>query len=545
MRLGDSPGCQKLPSQLVCPGELFCYPYRKRTYGLWQERTETMKTRQTIRLHSQDNVVVCCGAVSAGAWIEEEGLTALEDIPRGYKMSTREIRKGEAVRKYNAVIGYAKYDIEPGRMLHVQNIDFIDVPVDYGFCREYTPTVPQTPETFQGYVRSDGRVGTRNYIGVFAMSNCAATVVRRIAAWFTAERLAMYPQIDGVVPFVIATGCGMESSGEPMDCLRRTISGYLNHPNIAGAVVVSLGCERNDAGEFFRVMGKPEGKVCVSLVMQEEGGTRATIARGIEAVERMLPAANSVRRQAVSVEHLTVALECGGSDSFSGLSANPALGVAVTKLVRQGGTAILSEISEIFGAEFLLTRRAATPQVARKLLDRITWWREYSRGCDTQINGHVTPGNVAGGITNVLEKSLGGIKKGGETGLMEVYRYAEPVREKGLVFMDTPGYDPVAVTGQVAGGANLVAFTTGRGSCFGSVPAPTLKLATNTPMYEKMRDDMDLNCGLILDGKQSVQEMGEEIFRQLVEIASGKKTRSEQLGLGEDEFQPWNPGVLS
>ena len=504
-----------------------------------------MHINKTIRLHPADNVVVCREAVAAGTEIPEEGLTAREDIPRGFKMSACAIKKGSPVLKYNAVIGYAKCDVGPGCVMHNHNIEFKDVSLDYAFCSEYRPTERQTPATFQGYVRPDGKVGTRNYIGVFAMSNCAATAARRIADWFTPERLAAYPHVDGVAPFIISTGCGMESSGEPMDCLRRTISGYMNHPNIAGVVAVALGCERNDPDQFFSAMGMPRGKECVLLVMQEEGGTQATVEKGRAAVERMLPAADRARREPVSVEHLTVALECGGSDSFSGLSANPALGAAVTKLVRMGGTAILSEITEIFGAEFLLTRRAVSPEVARKLLDRIDWWREYSRGADTQINGHVTPGNNAGGITNVLEKSLGGIKKGGETGLMEVYRYAEPVKEHGLVFMDTPGYDPVAVTGQVAGGANLVAFTTGRGSCFGSVPAPTYKLATNTPLYEKMSGDMDINCGQIIDGSKSIGQMGEEIFQDLLKIASGQKSKSELLGVGGDEFQPWNLGVQS
>lgn len=504
-----------------------------------------MKISKTIRLHQNDNVVVCRENIPAGTEIAEESVTARENIPVGYKIATQEIKRGSPILKYNAVIGYAGCDIAPGSMMHTHNIDFRNVDLDYSFCKDYRPTVPQTPETFLGYVRPTGKVATRNYIGIFAMSNCAATVTRRIADYFTPERLADYPQIDGVVPFVISSGCGMESSGEPMDCLRRTISGYMNHPNIGAVVTVSLGCERNNLQDFFTAMGRPAGKACISFVLQDDGGTRATISKGIAAVQDLLPAVNNIHREPVSVEHLTIALECGGSDSFSGLSANPALGVAVSRLVQQGGSAILSEISEIFGAEYLLTRRAAAPEIAQKLLDRISWWQQYSRGCDTQINGHVTPGNNAGGITNVLEKSLGGIKKGGETGLMEVYRYAEPVQVRGLVFMDTPGYDPVAVTGQVAGGANLVAFTTGRGSCFGSVPAPTYKLATNTPLYKKLTDDMDINCGQIIDGEKSIEEMGEEIFRALLKIASGQKTKSEELGMGCDEFQPWNLGVLS
>ena len=504
----------------------------------------TMAVNKTIRLHPNDNVVVSREDIQPGTPIPEEGLTAASFIPRGFKLSTRPLKEGEAVVKYNTVIGYAAEDVPAGAMMHTQNIRFGQGAQDYAFCSEYRPVQRDMHATFDGFVRADGRVGTRNYIGVFALSNCAATVVRKIAGAFDAETLAAYPQVDGVVPFVVHSGCGMEN-GEPLDCLRRTIGGYMHHPNIAGIVAVSLGCERNNMDEFFEAVGEPEGKPCARIVIQQIGGTAAAIDKGIKFVRGMLVEADQAVRKTVSAEHLTVALECGGSDSFSGLSANPALGAAVTKLVRCGGTAILSEISEIFGAEHLLTRRAATPEVAQKLTERIEWWMEYSKGRDTQINGRVTPGNQDGGITNVLEKSLGGIKKGGDTGLMEVYRYGERVCQRGLVFMDTPGYDPVAVTGQIAGGANLVAFTTGRGSCFGSVPAPTYKLATNTPLFRRMEADMDINCGRIIDGEQTVEQMGEEIFRDLLAVASGRKTKSEILGVGEDEFQPWDIGVLS
>lgn len=496
-----------------------------------------------IRLHENDNVVVARKKIDAGCFIREENVTAKGDIPYGFKLAVKSIAKGEPVVKYNTVIGYAGRDIEPGERMHTDNILLAESDTQYDFCKNYKPTPQDLSATFKGIVRENGKVGTRNYIGVFAMSNCAATVVRKITGRFSAEYMKQYPNIDGVVPFNISSGCGMEN-GEPLDYLRRTIHGYMEHANIAGFVAVSLGCERNNINDFFRLYPVSD-KPFTCITIQEDGGTRKSVEKGIAAVEEMLPAANRYVRQEVSAEHLTVALECGGSDSFSGLSANPALGVAMTKLIRCGGTAVLAEISEIFGAEHILTKRAVTPEIGQKLIDRIHWWQQYAKGRDIQLNGVVTPGNAAGGITNVLEKSLGGIKKGGESGLMEVYLYGQQIKEKGLVFMDTPGYDPVAVTGQIAGGCNLVAFTTGRGSCFGSYPIPTYKLATNTPMYNALEEDMDINCGSIIDGEESIEAVGERIFEDILRYASGEKTKSEMLGVGGDEFQPWNIGVYS
>jgi altronate hydrolase len=338
----------------------------------------------------------------------------------------------------------------------------------------------------------------------------------------------------------------MEMTGEPMAILRRTLGGYIRHPNIAGALVIGLGCERNPIDELFADEHLETGSALRTLVMQESGGTRKSIDAGIGAVREMLPAANRVTRQPVSASHIMVGLQCGGSDGFSSITANPALGAAIDLLARHGGTGILSETAEIYGVEHTLTRRAVTREVGERLIERIRWWKEdYSVGRDTQINGRVTQGNNAGGLANILEKSLGSSMKGGTGPLMAVYRYAEPVRAKGLVFMDTPSFDPISATGQVAGGANLVAFTTGRGSCFGSVPAPTLKLATNTAMYSRLEDDMDINCGEILDGTASIESMGRLIFESFLRIASGEKTKSESLGIGDNEFVPWPAGVFN
>ena len=436
-----------------------------------------------IRLNQKDNVVVARRDVPAGMAVESEGFTTRTEVPAGYKAAARDIRKGEPILKYNTCIGFAAEDTPAGTMMHSHNIVFEHVDLDYAFSRDYHPTELLPPEqraTFQGFVRPDGRVATRNYIGILVASNCAATVARKIANHFTPERLAAYPNVSGVVPFVTGLGCGMEMTGPFMDLLRRTIMGYATNPNLGAAIVTALGCERNNIDGMFEHAGLQESETLQKLVIQDVGGT-----------------------------------------------------------------AILSETTEIFGVEHTLTRRARTPEVGQKLVDHINWWLKYNEGKDCQINGRVSPGNNKGGLANVLEKSLGGAKKGGETALNEVYDYAEKVTEHGLVFMNTPGYDPVATTGQVAGGATMVAFTTGRGSCFGGVPSPVLKLASNTPMYQRMEGDMDINCGVIIDGEKDLDEMGQLIFERILQVASGDRSKSELLGVGENEFVPWPIGVLA
>lgn len=501
-----------------------------------------------IRLNPADNVVVARKDVETGITVAEEGFTTVTPVPAGYKAAARDIKKGEQILKYNTCIGFAAEDTPAGTMMHSHNILFDHVDSDYAYGRDYSPITLLPPEkraTFQGYVREDGQVGTRNYVAVLIAGNCAASVARKVANYFTPERLAAYPNVTGVVPFIHGLGCGMEMTGQFMDLLRRTIMGYATNPNVGAALVMALGCERNNIDGMFEFCGIEEGPRMRKLVIQDVGGTAKSIRAGIAQIEEMLPLANAFKRQTVSAEHLKLALECGGSDGFSGLSANPALGRAVDILVENGGTAILSETTEIFGVEHTLTRRARTPEIGKKLTDHIRWWLKYNEGKDCQINGRVSPGNNKGGLANVLEKSLGGAKKGGETPLNEVYDYGEKVTEHGLVFMNTPGYDPVATTGQVAGGANLVCFTTGRGSCFGGVPSPVIKLASNTPMYQHMIDDMDINCGAIIDGEKNLDEMGREIFEKILDVASGEETKSEAFGIGENEFVPWPIGVLA
>ncbi|HEX2544749.1 MAG TPA: altronate dehydratase family protein [Ramlibacter sp.] len=502
-----------------------------------------------IRLHPNDNVVVARVDVGIGTAIPSEGCTSRGQVPAGHKIATRLIKAGEAILKYNVCIGFAAVDIVPGTYVHSHNVSFREFSRDYAYGQEYqpTPVLPQAEQaTFMGYVRPDGQVGTRNYIGILSTVNCSATVVHKVAEWFTEERLAQFRNIDGVVGLSHGLGCGMEMSGEPMDLLRRTTAGYARNPNFAAVLIIGLGCERNQLSGLMADQKLEAGARLQTFVMQDTGGTRKTIEAAVEAVQKMLPRANDVVRVPVSAKHLKVGLQCGGSDGFSSITANPALGAAMDILVRHGGTAILSETPEIYGVEHTLTRRAVSREVGEKLIERIRWWKEeYSPGRDVQINGAVSPGNNMGGLANIFEKSLGSSMKGGTTGLMEVYRYAEPVTQHGFVFMDTPGFDPCSATGQIAGGANMILFTTGRGSMFGAKPVPSIKLATNTPMYSRLAEDMDYNCGEILDGTKTMPETAQEIFELTLRIASGERSKSELLGLGDHEFVPWNIGVVS
>ena len=507
-----------------------------------------MTLNPVIRLHANDNVLIARGDLTLGQHLPDLDVRVRAQVPAGHKIAARAIARGEPVRKYDTVIGVADRDIVPGEHVHSHNLRLVDFYRDPAFCTDVRPVayVPEAERaTFMGYVRPDGRVGTRNFIGILSSVNCSATVIKHIAAHFTPERLAAYPNVDGVAAFAQSSGCGMSSPSEHFDLLRRTIAGYARHPNLAGVLIVGLGCERNQVASLVDSQGLVSGETLHTLVMQDTGGTRATIEAGIRAIESMLPAANAYRRQPVSASHIKIGLECGGSDGFSGITANPALGAAMDILVRHGGTAILSETPEIHGVEYMLTRRAVTPEVGQKLLDRLAWWERYTAGHNAQFNGVVGHGNQQGGLANIFEKSLGSAMKGGTTPLRAVYEYAEPITESGFVFMDSPGYDPVASTGQIASGAQLICFTTGRGSMFGSKPAPTIKLASNTPMYQRLSEDMDINCGLIVDGECSVPEMGQRIFEQILRHASGEATKSELLGLGDHEFVPWHLGIVS
>ena len=502
-----------------------------------------------LRLNPADDVVIACRDLEPGTNLLSEGVVVGEAIPSGHKVATRAVAAGDPVRRYSQIIGFATQPIAPGQHVHVHNLEVRDFARDYAFGEAYRPTPPAAePATFQGIVRPDGRVATRNYIGILSTVNCSATVAKYVAESFRSNPgmpgpLADFPNVDGVVALTHTSGCGMDVMGEGIAVLRRTIAGYARHANFAGVLIIGLGCEGNQMDALFFTQGLSEGPLLRTMTIQDKGGTGKTVAEGIAIVKEMLPHANQAARTTVPASHIVVGLQCGGSDGYSGITANPALGAAVDRLVAHGGTAILSETPEIYGAEHLLTRRAVTREVGERIVERIKWWEEYTARHKGEMNNNPSPGNKKGGLTTILEKSLGAVAKGGTTGLMGVYEYANPVTARGMVFMDTPGYDPVSATGQVAGGANMICFTTGRGSVYGCKPSPSLKLATNTPLYERMEDDMDINCGAILDGGMTVDEAGEKIFRLILATASGEPSKSERHGFGADEFVPWQLGA--
>ena len=503
-----------------------------------------------IRLHPADDVLIARAQLLGGTVVE--GITVRGIIPPGHKIATHAIAVGEPVRRYNQIIGFASRAIAPGEHIHTHNLDMGpdkgDFARDYAFGADVKPTAAPLAASFMGYKRSDGRVATRNYIGILSSVNCSATAARAIADHFSRigspDALAAYPNVDGVVALTHGTGCGMDGDGIGMQILQRTLAGYATHANFAAVLVVGLGCEVNQINAWLATSSLREGDTLRVFNIQDSGGTRKTVLKGIQLVQEMLPAANLAQREPCSASHITIGLQCGGSDGYSGISANPALGVAVDLLVAHGGSAILSETPEIYGAEHLLTRRAVKREVGEKLIERVKWWENYAAINGGEMNNNPSPGNKAGGLTTILEKSLGAVAKGGTSNLQAVYEYAEKVDTKGFVYMDTPGYDPVSATGQVAGGANLICFTTGRGSAYGCAPSPSLKLSTNSALWRKQEDDMDINCGEIIDGTCSVAEMGQRIFELVLSTASGEQSKSERHGYGQNEFVPWQVGAV-
>ncbi len=507
-------------------------------------------TAAFIRLHANDDVLIARAQLVGGSTAEHVTIKGL--IPAGHKVAVRALAEGEPIRRYNQIIGFASKAIQAGEHVHVHNCtigeDKGDFARDYAFCADVVAEPARQHAEFMGYVRSNGQVATRNYIAILSSVNCSATVARGIAEYFSRRTnpgaLSAFPQVDGVVALTHGTGCGMDHSGLGMQLLRRTLSGYATHPNFAGVLVVGLGCETNQIAAWLDHSHLKEGALLRTFNIQDSGGTSKTIESGINMIKEMLPIANDCAREACDVAHLTVGLQCGGSDGYSGISANPALGAAVDLLVAHGGTAILSETPEIYGAEHLLTRRAVSREVGEKLLARIRWWEHYTAINEGEMNNNPSPGNKAGGLTTILEKSLGAVAKSGTTNLRAVDEYAEPVREHGFVFMDTPGYDPVSATGQVAGGANLICFTTGRGSAYGCAPSPSLKLSTNSALWQRQQDDIDINCGEIVDGLVTIEALGQQIFTRLIATASGQASKSEAHGYGQSEFVPWQVGAV-
>lgn len=507
-----------------------------------------------LSLDSSDNIVVARQHAREGDAFQFDGthVSAVERIDMGHKMAIAEIAEGAAIRKFGQPIGFATKPIHPGEWVHTHNVGLGELGHQYEYCTAIKEVEKPVEERFfQGYRRADGRAATRNYIGIISTVNCSATSAKYIANAFDESILADYPNIDGVVALAHKGGCAFEYGGTDHRILARTLAGFAEHANIAAYLIVGLGCETSQASflaeehNLVQLNVAPEvSRKPLIMNIQDQGGVAKTVQRGIQTLKELLPVANDVERVSIPVSEIILGTECGGSDGNSGVTANPAVGIATDLLVAHGATSILAEVPEIYGGEHLLTRRSINREVADKLLERIKWWEDYAELFGAKIDNNPSVGNKKGGLTTIFEKSLGAIAKGGSTPLRAVYEFAEKVSEKGFVVMDTPGYDPPSVTGMVAGGANVVVFTTGRGSCFGCKPVPTIKIATNSLMYNRMVDDMDINAGSILDGDATVESVGEEIFEKIISVASGEKTKSEAQNIGDEEFCPWTPGPI-
>lgn len=505
-------------------------------------------SQAALRLHPDDDVAVAKQSLKAGTVLELAGerLSLAADIGRGHKVAVRSVADGNPVRKYGQIIGFARGEIRPGEHVHLHNLVVRDFARDYAFgteARSLPPLPVGSDRTFPGFARPGGRAGTRNYLAVLSSVNCSASVSKYVAARFRGPDFARdFPGVDGVVAFTHKSGCAMPDD-EPTRQLQRVLAGIARHPNITGYVLIGLGCEVNQTGRLVKDLHleqlAPGEAAPVVMDIQTQGGVARTVEAGVAAVQKLLPASAALRRSPLPIEKLVLAMNCGGSDGASGITANPALGVASDELVRHGGASVLAETPEIYGAEHLLTRRALSREIGERLVERVHWWEEHARMHGTTIDNNPSVGNKAGGLTTIYEKSLGALAKGGQAPLAAVYRYAEPITMPGLGFMDTPGFDPVSMTGLVCGGCNVGVFTTGRGSVYGCKPTPCLKVATNTTLYDWMRDDMDLNAGTILDGTETVEEVGRRIFEEIIAVAGGKRTKSELQGLGDEEFAPW------
>jgi len=512
-------------------------------------------TRLFVRLHPKDNVLVAINTLQVGQDLSlgETLFQLQEEIPAGHKFASRNISSGDAILKFGQIIGFASENIAPGKWVHVHNVVRGDIDLDHQIAQEipvteYYETIPN----FQGYRRANGKAGTRNYVAVISTVNCSATSARMVVGKITPEILAQYPHVDGVIALTHKAGCAFEFQGSDHEQLNRTLAGYANHPNVCGYLVLGLGCETAqgsyliESHNLVQLAGGEGSKSetpSLLLNIQDQGGIAKTVNRALEVIPDLLQEANKCKREPIPISELIVATECGGSDGYSGITANPAIGYASDRIVRSKGTVILSEVPEIYGGEHLLTRRAISQEVGEKLLERIKWWEDYAQKFNQRIDNNPSVGNKKGGLTTIYEKSLGAISKAGTTALRDVYAYAEPVTEKGLVVMDTPGYDPASVTGMIAGGATISLFSTGRGSCFGSKPAPTIKICSNSATYNRLQDDMDINAGEVLS-QGGLEKTGEEIYQMIIDVASGKETKSEQQNIGDEEFCPWSPGPI-
>lgn len=498
-------------------------------------------------LDQEDDVAVALRDLRRGESVDAPAgpITLGDDVPAGHKVALLNLPEGARVRKYGQLIGVTTAAIVVGGHVHSHNLGYIEGAGGHEIATAHAdlPGVA-ADRTFEGYHRQDGRVGTRNYVGILASVNCSASTAKMIADQLK-PYLAAFPHVDGVVALTHGSGCGLIPTSVGGQVLQRTLHGYASHPNFGGLLLLGLGCEMIAIRGILDSAPIPRDTLVETLIIQDSGGIRATVAAGVEAIRRMLPQLDRRRRGPAPISKLMLGLNCGGSDGYSGITANPALGYASDLLIGAGGTSVLAEIPEVMGAESLLLRRAVSPAVGGALLARLEWWRDYARAGGGSLDNNPSPGNKAGGLTTILEKSLGAVAKAGRADLSAVVEYAEPVPHAGLVLMDTPGYDPVSLTGLIGGGATVIVFTTGRGSVIGARPTPVIKVATNTAMYDRMREDMDLNAGRIADGTASLEEVGAEVFEEILAVASGASTVSEELGLGQEEFVPWQLGAVT
>ncbi len=496
-----------------------------------------------ILLHPDDNIAVARLALPDGHKIIVGGqtLVTVNSIPMGHKVALRPIAAGEMIHRYGQAIGRARIDILPGQHVHTQNLAFEELHFNYEFPAEERPLAALSANipTFMGYSREDGRAGTRNYIAVVAASNCAAHTAELIAASFAGETLP--DNIDGIAVFPHGDGCG-HSIGPDTQQLQRTLTGVMHHPNVGAAVILGLGCEVNQIEHYLGPNAPKSGRL-VGMTLQATGGTRATVDASRKAIRDLMEQLSAEKRVPVSASKIQLGLNCGGSDSFSGITANPALGYCSDLLAEIGACAILAETTEVFGAEHLLVKRARSRAVAEKLLYYIDGYKKYlARFEGSNMNDNPSPGNKEGGLSNILEKSLGAVAKAGTSQMNEVVDYAERINGPGFVMMNTPGYDPASLAGLAAGGSNVICFTTGRGSAIGFPTIPVIKVATNSATYRRMMDNMDINAGRIADGEATIQQIGREIFDMVLRVASGERTCAERLG--HHEFVPWRIGPM-
>ena len=501
---------------------------------------------KTIRLNNNDNVAVAVIDLKKNMVLNN--LVTKNVISKGHKIALQNINLGDPIIKLNHVIGIASKNIKKGEHVHIHNMDLTNINkinIKKKIFRNEKLILKK--RFFKGIKRNNGSIATRNYIGIITSVNCSSTVAKNIASYFSKninpQILKKYSNVDGVVALTHSSGCAISSSGQGINMLKKTINGYLKHPNFFGVLFIGLGCETNNINSYLNT-NKINNKFLYSYNIQNCGGTQKAIKIGIDRIKKILPSANLVKRELCDVKNIKIGLQCGGSDGFSGLTSNPALGSAVDILINHGGSAILSETPEIFGAENLLIDRCKNEKTAKDLINLIEWWKEYSKNNNTNVSNNPSFGNKEGGLSTIIEKSLGAITKSGSKKIQAVYKYADNIKVPGLVFMDSPGYDPVSATGQIASGANLICFTTGRGSAFGSTPSPCIKLSSNTDLWVKQNEDIDINCGEILEGKKSINDLGAIIFNEIVEVASGKKTKSEINGYGQEEFIPWVPEAI-